>query len=406
MPGPATQSGRVPARLRSLREKQGLDELARSARPATAFRVPQSTTEVAPHRAPAPRGTEAKLSVAFILLHEFTLFAFSGFVDALRIAGDEFDNSRQRECRWTVIAPSLQPVRANCGVDITPWEVFPDPAQFDYVVVIGGRMEPQRNTDARVLDYLRRVADSGVAIVGVCTATFVLARAGVMKGRRCCVHWNARLDFEEEFPGLAVESDTIFMDDGDRITCPGGQSSADVALHLIGKHCGAASARKAAAGMVLEEMRSNRTPQPHAEASWFGDIRKPLVRRAITIMDRFIGKDLSVTEIAKRLQVSNNTLYRTFQLTVGESPARFFRIMRLAHGHWSLHHTGMSIAQIAHIYRFSDASHFTRMHRQLYGMPPAHARTLGEEGCRMALGNRLSGEVVGRVLAGGLFIFN
>ena len=144
--------------------------------------------------------------------------------------------------------------------------------------------------------------------------------------------------------------------------------------------------------MVLEEMRGHRTPQPHAEASWFGDIRKPLVRRAITIMDRFISKDLSVTDIARQLQVSNNTLYRAFEQAVGESPARFFRIMRLAHGHWSLHHTNLSIAQIAHVYHFSDASHFTRMHRLMYGMTPAQARTLGEEqsrqprrrGCRTA----------------------
>src|SRR5262245_40405846 len=266
-------------------------------------------------------------------------------------------------------------------------------------------MEPQRNTDPRILEYLRRVADQGVAIIGVCTATFVLARAGVMKGRRCCVHWNARSDFESEFPGLDVESDTIFLEDQDRITCPGGQSSADVALHLIAKHCGSASARKAAAGMVLEEMRGNRTPQPHAEASWYGDIRKPLVRRAITIMDRFINKDLSVTEIAQRLQVSNNTLYRAFQQAVGESPARFFRIMRLAHGHWSLLHTNMSIAQIAHIYRFSDASHFTRMHRLLYGMPPAQARALGEDGLKELAPRQRPTGVVERLLAGGLFIF-
>ena len=97
-------------------------------------------------------------------------------------------------------------------------------------------------------------------------------------------------------------------------------------------------------------------------------------------MDRFISKELSVTDIARRLQVSNNTLYRAFEHTVGESPARFFRVMRLAHGHWSLHHTSMSIAQVAHVYKFSDASHFTRMHR-LCGM--AHARpgaSLGEDG--------------------------
>ena len=348
---------------------------------------------------------EAKLSVGFILLHEFTLFAFSGFVDALRIAGDELDNSRQVDCRWTVIAPTLKPIRANCGVEITPWETFPDPARFDYLVVIGGRMEPQRNTDPRILEYIARAADRGCAIVGVCTATFVLARAGVMEGRRCCVHWNARADFEDEFPGLDVESDTIFLEDGNRITCPGGSSAADVALYLIGKHCGPASARKAAAGMVLEEMRGNRTPQPHAEATWFGDIRKPLVRRAVTMMDRHISSDLSIGEIARRLQVSSNTLYRTFQESVGESPARFFRIMRLAHGHWSLHHTNLSVSQIAHVYRFSDASHFTRLHRLYYGVPPARARALGEDAARKLIPRRRRRSTVGQVLAGGLFIF-
>jgi len=407
VPGSAAEADRALARARLPEQPPATRSPVRQARRGATVRGLGRAPAVSERRRqPREDSGEAKLSVGFILLHEFTLFAFSGFVDALRIAGDDFDNSRQRECRWTVIAPTLQPVRANCGVEIAPWEAFPDPEQFDYVVVIGGRMEPQRNTDPRILEYLRQAADRGVAIVGVCTATFVLARAGIMDGRRCCVHWNARLDFEDEFPDLQVQSDTIFVDDGERITCPGGQSSADVALHLISKHCGAASARKAAAGMVLEQMRGNRSPQPHAEASWFGEIRKPLVRHAITIMDRFISNDLSVTEIAHRLKVSNNTLYRAFEQAVGESPARFFRVMRLAHGHWSLHHTSLSIAQISHVYQFSDASHFTRMHRSMYGMTPARARALGDEASRAAVEARSPDGVVGRVLAGGLFIFH
>ena len=384
------QSHDIPAALRSLRARAAIS--------------PPALLEVAPALA-LKINPEPKLSVAFILLHEFTLFAFSGFVDALRIAGDEADHSRQKECRWTVIAPTLQPVRANCGVEVTPWATFPDPGQFDYLVVIGGRMEPQRNTDPRILEYLRRVANRGVAIIGVCTATFVLARAGIMQGRRCCVHWNARADFEAEFPDIAVDSDTIFLEDRDRITCPGGQSSADVALHLIAKHCGAASARKAAAGMVLEQMRGNRTPQPHAEASWFGDIRMPLIRRAITVMDRCITRDLSVTEIAEHLRVSNNTLHRAFRRGIAESPAKFFRILRLAHGHWSLQHTDMSISQIAHVYRFSDASHFTRMHRLYYGITPAQARGGVEPRHALKRTARATNEILAQILSGGLFIF-
>lgn len=125
----------------------------------------------------------------------------------------------------------------------------------------------KRSTDPRILTYLRRVARKGGSIIGICTANFVLARAGVMTGRRSCVHWNALADFQAEFPDVIAEADTVFIEDGDRITCPGGLSSADVALHLIARHCGGAAARKAATGMVLDQVRSARSPQPHVEAA-------------------------------------------------------------------------------------------------------------------------------------------
>jgi transcriptional regulator GlxA family with amidase domain len=157
--------------------------------------------------------------------------------------------------------------------------------------------------------------------------------------------------------------------------------------------------------MVLEQMRGNRTPQPHAEASWFGDIRMPLIRRAITVMDRCITRDLSVTEIAEHLRVSNNTLHRAFRRGIGESPAKFFRILRLAHGHWSLQHTDMSISQVAHVYRFSDASHFTRMHRLYYGITPAQTRSGAEPRPAPKRSARAANGILGQILSGGLFIF-
>lgn len=347
-----------------------------------------------------------KFSVAFILLREFTLFAFSGFVDALRIAGDEADNSRQNECCWTVIAPTLRPIRANCGVEVIPWEVFPDPTSFDYLVVIGGRVGPQRDIDPRITDYLHLVARQGGTIIGVCTASFVLARAGLMKERKSCIHWHHLSEFEEEFPGLEASSDMVFIEDGKRITCPGGRSAADVALYLIEKHCGASRARKAASGMVMEGVRGSQTPQPHAEISWLDEVDNPLVRRAIVLMDRHVTHPITMKEIADRLHISENSLYRSFSQVMALSPARLLRVMRLAHGHWSLHHTALTIAQIAHSYQFSDASHFTRLHRQYYGTTPVKARGGGEEKCREKLDKLYSGNMTGRILSGALFVFS
>jgi len=351
--------------------------------------------------------SKVKISVAFILLHEFTLFAFSGFIDALRIAGDEADNSRQRDCKWTVISPTLQPIRSNSGVEVIPWETFTEnPADFDYLAVVGGRVEPQRNTDPRITDYIRRVADNGGFIIGICTATFVLARAGIMKGRKCCIHWVHREEFEYEFPEIPVDSDTIFIEDRNLITCSGGRSAVDVALYLIEKHCGAASARKGATGLVIESLREGYMPQPNMEASWFSDITHPLIKRAITIMNQFISRPVLMAEIARHLQVSENTLYRVFDKVIGISPAKLLRIMRLAHGHWSLHNTKVSISQIAYSYQFSDASHFTQTHRKFYGMTPTQARAKGPESSKSFTGTIPLDNIRKRILEGGLFIFS
>src|SRR5580658_5748608 len=107
---------------------------------------------------PAPTvrgGTRANLSVAFLLLPDFTLSTFAGFVDVLRIAADEADGSRQLHCRWTILGADRTPVRSSCGVEITPWESIRDPLDTDYTIVVGGLLRGHARIDKRIMSYLR-----------------------------------------------------------------------------------------------------------------------------------------------------------------------------------------------------------------------------------------------------------
>lgn len=64
--------------------------------------------------------TSRPLRFGIVLLPNFTLTAFSGFVDLLRLASDEGDMSRPVRCSWTIVGESLVPVRASCGIQVAP----------------------------------------------------------------------------------------------------------------------------------------------------------------------------------------------------------------------------------------------------------------------------------------------
>lgn len=82
-------------------------------------------------------------------------------------------------------------------------------------------------------------------LVGVCTGTFALHRAGLMQGYRACVSWFHHADFLERFDGLEPVSDQIFVVDRDRLTCSGGVSSAHLAAFIVERHLGRARASRA-----------------------------------------------------------------------------------------------------------------------------------------------------------------
>jgi transcriptional regulator GlxA family with amidase domain len=320
-----------------------------------------------------------QLSVAFVLLPDFTLSTFSAFVDALRIAADESDGSRQLHCRWTVIGPERSPVSSSCGVEITPWETFGDPGRFDYTIVVGGLLRGQKRIDRRIVSYLRQVDAGGGALVGACTGSFALARAGLMKGYRCCVHWCHLQEFVTEFPDHRVEGDVVYLVDGNRITCAGGQSAIDVAVHLVERHCGRNIALKVTTAMIVAAARGPKDPQPHPEAKWFREIKNSLVQRAILLMQQEPAGGTGVmNEIAAQLGVSGRTLVRAFEKHLMLSPAEFFRAMRMAHGRWELLNTHKPISSIALDNGFSDASHFIRLYRKYYGATPARVREFAD----------------------------
>ena len=132
------------------------------------------------------------LKFGFVLLPHFTLTAFSTFVDALRLAGDEGDRSRPVECQWTFISEDPAGVTASCGVHVARESGLSNPDQYDYVVLCGGLLHRGEVLSDNVRKFLQHADSAGVTLIGLCTGSIQLARSGLMAGKRCCSSMSSR----------------------------------------------------------------------------------------------------------------------------------------------------------------------------------------------------------------------
>ncbi|WP_297971899.1 GlxA family transcriptional regulator [uncultured Amaricoccus sp.] len=310
----------------------------------------------------------AKLNVGFILARRFTLCAFANFVDVLRLAADEGDRSRPILCSWRVLSPTMDPIASSSGISVRPEERLGDPARFDYLVVVGGLVDEIENLHPDTVRFLQRAAAAGVPLVGVCTGTFVLHRAGLMRGYRACVSWFHHADFLERFDGLEPVSDQIFVVDRDRLTCSGGVSSAHLAAHIVERHLGRARAAKSLHIMIIDQAMRAEEPQPGMPlALATGDA---LVRRALILMQQSIDAPLSIARVAERMAVSRRRLERHFRAALGMTPLAADRLIRLEQAKHLLATTRRSATQIAADTGFCDLPHLIRVFRAGEGVTP------------------------------------
>lgn len=325
----------------------------------------------------APHHQEPRRPIRFgiVLLPNFTLTAFSGFVDLLRLASDDGDLSRPVRCTWTIVAESLAPVRASCGIQVTPWATFDDTGTFDYLLVVGGLLHSGPSASEATHRFIRATAASGATLVGICTGAFALARAGVMDGYRICVSWFHYWDFVERFPTIPESNliaDRLFVIDRRRITCSGGRASIDVAAAILLRHLDASIVQKAQHILIVDDAQRGNAPQPYPPG--LDPASHPKVRRAILIMEQHIANPLPFTELARRVDTSVRQLERLFIAETGKSPNVYGRQMRVRMAAWMLTGSDRTVADIAMSCGFSDASHLGREFRKEFDASPSAYR--------------------------------
>lgn len=311
------------------------------------------------------------LRVGFVLCADFTLVAFSAFVDTLRLAADEGDRSRPIHCTWDVLSHDLDAIRSSAGIEVKPTREFGDPGEFDYIVTVGGLLHGQ-SCSRQQADFLRRAAAHGVSLAGLCTGSFVLARLGLMDGVRCCVSWFHHEAFTDEFPNVPSTSEALYVVENDRLTCAGGTSVVHLASHIIESFAGKARAEKALRILIESGIQPDTAVQP---APLYSERAKDArVRRAMLLIERNIENPISCEFIARQSHLSVRQLERLFKMELGISPTAYAESLRMAKAHDLLNNSREPLYQIAIRCGYKNHSHFSVRFKRVYGISPSAVR--------------------------------
>lgn len=330
------------------------------------------SSKPAGQRGAAAAAVAPKIKVAFVLTPRFTLTAFAGFVDVLRLAADEGDRSRQVQCQWTVLGQPGEAIVSSSGAEVRAWEPLERPERFDYIAVVGGLLHDGQKVSPAVYAFLKSAAKAGVPLVGLCTGSFVLARAGLLNGYVTCVSWFHREDFTREFPRLRLVTNQMYMIDRDRMTCAGGTSVVHLAAHLIEKHCGRAFANKSLRILLEDQPLPSNTPQPEAEVGrkaqdWY-------VRRAMLLLEQKLSQAEPINEVVSALGIGIRQLERRFYADVGMTMREYRAQLRLARAKWMIENTDLSLTDIGLECGFGGCSHFSRAFSARFRVRPSAVR--------------------------------
>jgi transcriptional regulator GlxA family with amidase domain len=274
----------------------------------------------------------------------------------------------------TVVARHGAPVATSSGLQIAPHAPLPDRAtSLDTLIVPGGSGHREACEDAGLVRWIARASEGARRTVSVCTGAFLLARAGLLDGRRATTHWSFAERLAREHPAVDVDPDPIFVHDGPIWTSAGVTAGMDLALALVEEDLDREVALTIARHLVLFLRRPGSQSQFSAALAGQTAQRQPLREVQREVVDD-VAADHTVEAMAARAHMSPRHFARAFRAETGITPGRYVESVRLEAARRRLEDTGEPIATVARACGYGTTETMRRAFLRALAVGPAEYR--------------------------------
>jgi transcriptional regulator GlxA family with amidase domain len=235
-------------------------------------------------------------------------------------------------------------------------------------IVLAGLDDLDAVVPPALVRAVRRAAARGARVASVCSGAFLLAATGLLDGRRATTHWRAAAELARRFPSVRVDPDVLFVDEGAVLTSAGAAAAFDLCLHLVRRDHGSAAAVAAARAAVMPLERAGGQSQfiVHAPPAPEGASLAGLLQW----LERNLGADLTLADLARRAGMSVRTLNRRFREQTGTTPLQWLIRARVRRAQVLLETTGQPVERVGEAVGFGSPTVFREHFRRVAATSP------------------------------------
>ncbi len=281
-------------------------------------------------------------------------------------------NEHVRWYEFAVGAAKAGPVSASGVVDIHVRHGLELFDRADTIVIPS--WDPSAQPPAELVTMLAAACSRGARLVSICSGVFLLAAAGLLDGRRAATHWSHADELRRRHPEVRVDSEILYIDDGQILTGAGSSAVLDLLLHIVRRDHGTRICNLVAHGLVAP---------PHRDGDQAQIVERPVPRGADTRLAKVLDylrrnatHPLRTEQLAEMAAMSPSYFNRKFRQTVGTSPYDWLLHERVAIARELLEESSLSIDQIGAEAGFGSTVSFRNNFVNIVGLKPASYRRI------------------------------
>src|SRR6266852_9290051 len=166
----------------------------------------------------------------------------------------------ERLFRPLIVAEEQRMITCRGRLLVQPHHTIADHPPLDVIVIPGGQGTRRERLNGTVLDWIVAQHQHTEVTTSVCTGAFLLAERGLSDGLRATTHWASIAWMREHYPSARMVDDERFVDEGHIVTSAGVSAGIDMALHVVARLDGEATAAATARSMEYDRTSAALSP--------------------------------------------------------------------------------------------------------------------------------------------------